>query len=491
MGRQRVQCCFRLLHPRLGIHRRHHRPGQGLRPGAAVYTVASIGSIFAANIYLLDIARALAGLGGAAIFACGSAILSTVFSGPARAKAFALFGTVAGIGLSAGPSIAGVLLQSAGWRWVFVLHAVALGVVLSLVPTIARHAKETRREGARFDLLGSLIFIAAMFLLTCGIVQGSQWGWAGTGVLGLFAGSIAALILFAYVERRREQPMLDLTLLSNRRFLALCLVPIAGSFGFVTMLTYLPSYLTAAGGYGTGTAGLIMILLTVPMLICPLLAAKLVSRGVPAMRIIYISIACLVVGDLGLLLYTPTSPSPSSLCPCSSPAQAWPLPPDSSTVRPSKWWHPNRPAWLQASSTPSAWAAKPSRSLSTPHSWPPPSPPKSTTASTLSRTAGTPTLSPAISPSATSAARPPRYPLPSGPTSLTSSSTPTTPPSTKSCGSWPPSASPSWPSSPRCCAARPVVRHESPTLARRDSAHGAHLQPMAKTLQLNPDGAPG
>ncbi|MEU3056092.1 MFS transporter [Streptomyces griseus] len=273
--------------------------------GAAVYTVASIGSVFAANIYLLDIARALAGLGGAAIFACGSAILSTVFSGPARAKAFALFGTVAGIGISAGPSIAGVLVQHAGWRWVFVLHAVALAVVLAIVPVIARHTEETRREGARIDVLGSFVFIVAMFLLTCGIVQGSQWGWGSLGVLGLFAGSIAALVVFAVVERRREHPMLDLALLANRPFLALCLVPIAGSFGFVTMLTYLPSYLTAAGGYGTGAAGLIMVLLTVPMLVCPLLAARLVSRGVSAMRIIYVSIVCLVVGDLGLLLFGP------------------------------------------------------------------------------------------------------------------------------------------------------------------------------------------
>ncbi|MEU6106016.1 MFS transporter [Streptomyces flaveolus] len=273
--------------------------------GAAVYTVASIGSVFAANIYLLDIARALAGLGGAAIFACGSAILSTVFSGPARAKAFALFGTVAGIGISAGPSIAGALVQSAGWRWVFVLHAVALAVVLALVPVISRNVQEERREGARIDVPGSLVFVVAMFLLTCGIVQGSQWGWGSVGVLGLFAGSIASLVVFTAVEKRREQPMLDLALLANRRFLALCLVPIAGSFGFVTMLTYLPSYLTAAGGHGTGTAGLIMILLTAPMLICPLLAAKLVSRGVPAMRIIYVSIVCLVVGDLGLLLFTP------------------------------------------------------------------------------------------------------------------------------------------------------------------------------------------
>ncbi len=85
--------------------------------GAAVYAVASLASALASDVLLLDAARALAGIGGAAIFSCGSAILSTVYEGPARAKAFALFGTVAGVGIAVGPSLSGALLQTVSWRW--------------------------------------------------------------------------------------------------------------------------------------------------------------------------------------------------------------------------------------------------------------------------------------------------------------------------------------------------------------------------------------
>ncbi|MFD9070021.1 MFS transporter [Streptomyces lasiicapitis] len=273
--------------------------------GAAVYAVASLASALASGVLLLDAARALAGIGGAAIFSCGAAILSTVYEGPARAKAFALFGTVAGVGIAVGPSLSGVLLQTVSWRWVFALHAVALAVVLLAVPVIARTVPPTPRTGARIDVPGSAVFVVAMVLLTTAIVQGSQWGWGSAGVLGLFAGAVVALAVFGSVEKRRAHPLLDLGLLRNRRFLALCLVPVAGSFGFVTMLTYLPTYLTEVTGRGTGAAGLIMVLLTAPMLVLPLLAAKLVARGVSALTIIYVSLAALVVGDVALTVFGP------------------------------------------------------------------------------------------------------------------------------------------------------------------------------------------
>jgi hypothetical protein len=170
---------------------------------------------------------------------------------------------------------------------------------------MARNTVEPQRQGARVDIVGSGLFILAMLLLTVGITQGSQWGWASPGVLVLFAGAIAALAAFTATEKHRTHPMLDLSVLTNRRFVALCLVPVAGSFGFVTMLTYLPSYLTAAGGYTGGTAGLIMILLTAPMLVLPLLAAKLVSRGISALGIISVSLVCLIVGDAALTLFHP------------------------------------------------------------------------------------------------------------------------------------------------------------------------------------------
>ncbi|WP_081706392.1 MFS transporter [Nocardia sp. CNY236] len=273
--------------------------------GAVIYALASLASATVSEVIWLDVARALAGIGGAAIFSCGAAIISTVYDGPARAKAFALFGTCAGIGVAIGPSLAGVLVQSVGWRSVFALHAIALFLVLLAVPAMAKAMPAGGRSDARFDVAGSALFVIAMVLLTTAIVQGSQWSWGSVGVLGLFAGAAIVLTIFTVVENRRTHPMLDLSVLRNRRFVGLCLVPVAASFGFVTMLTYLPSYLTAVTGRDAGAAGLMMVLLTAPVLICPMLAAKLVNGGVPALSLIYASLACLLVGDIALTLFDP------------------------------------------------------------------------------------------------------------------------------------------------------------------------------------------
>ncbi|MEB8343078.1 MFS transporter [Streptomyces endophyticus] len=273
--------------------------------GAALFAVASAVSALAPGALVLDVARALAGVGGAAIFSAGAAILSTAYEGPARARAFALFGTVAGVGISLGPTLAGQLVATAGWRWVFALHAAALAVALLAVPLIARSVPTSVRGSARVDVVGGLLFVATMVLLTTGIVQASQWGWGSAGVLALFVAAVVALCVFVGVERRSAHPVLDLGLLRERRFVGLALVPVAASFGFVTMLTYLPSYLTAVTGRDGSAAGWLMLLLTVPVLVSPVLAAKLVERGVSATVLILVSLGCLVVGDLGLLLFSP------------------------------------------------------------------------------------------------------------------------------------------------------------------------------------------
>ncbi|WP_371795076.1 MFS transporter [Streptomyces sp. NBC_01718] len=185
--------------------------------GAAIYAAASFASAFATDVLWLDAARALAGIGGAAIFSCGAAIVSTIFEGPARAKAFAYFGTVAGVGVALGPSLSGALVQTLGWRWVFAVHAIALVVVLIAVPAISKAMPATGSTGTRIDFAGSALFVVAMVLLTTAIVQGSQWGWGSVGVVALFAGAIVVLAVFAFVENRREHPMFDLGVLRKTR----------------------------------------------------------------------------------------------------------------------------------------------------------------------------------------------------------------------------------------------------------------------------------
>lgn len=169
--------------------------------GAALYLVASVISAVAGNIYLIDAGRALAGIGGAAIFAAGGAILSTIFTGTQRARAFGLFGAVAGIGVALGPSLSGVIVEGLGWRWIFGLHVIVLAVALLGSPAVFRAVGGVRRQ-ASVDFAGAGLFILAMLALMIGIVQGGEWGWTSTAVLGSFAAFVVLLAVFTAVQRR-------------------------------------------------------------------------------------------------------------------------------------------------------------------------------------------------------------------------------------------------------------------------------------------------
>ncbi|MFD4367539.1 MFS transporter [Rhodococcus sp. NPDC058521] len=220
-----------------------HRRTFGIGTGLVV--AGSIGSVVAPNLLTLDIARVIAGVGAAAILTGATALLSNAYEGSRRTKAFALFGTVNGLGLALGPTISGILISLIDWRGVFVVHAVILaaaGIGTRLLPTAQ----------------------------------------PSTGDRG---------------------PILDLGLLRNREFLAMCLVPVAGSIGFVTLLTYLPSALSGITDLSAGTSGLLMLAMTIPVFVAPVAIGTLVTRF-PALtigKVIYLSLAALILGNAGIL----------------------------------------------------------------------------------------------------------------------------------------------------------------------------------------------
>ncbi|EGN2451156.1 MFS transporter, partial [Salmonella enterica] len=275
--------------------------------GAGLYFLASVLSWSAGNIYVLDAARALAGIGGAAIFSCGSAILIQTFSGALRTRAFALFGTTAGLGITFGPTISGWLLSVAGWRDIFVVHAAALFIVLVLALTIPSTVKKVEKPS--LDIVGIVLFIAALFLLMTGITQGAELGWSDNFTLSLLGSGLVLLLCFVAVEKRSSHPMVNFALLGNYYFLSMILIPVVASFCFVTLLTWFPTWLIAMKNLSPLESGLVMLALTSPVLVLPIVAGKMVTRGVSANLLLMISLVLFVGGLLLLWIFNQGSMS--------------------------------------------------------------------------------------------------------------------------------------------------------------------------------------
>lgn len=277
------------------------------RLGAVVYATGSVAAAFAPNILMLDAARTLTGIGAAGVMAGGGAILATTFTGAARTKAFAAMGSMAGVGLAVGPTAAGWLVGSLGWRAMFGLFGTA-GLVLFLGAWALTESRAAAKP--RVDRAGMATFISGLALAMFAITQGAQAGWGSARVLGPGVAGLLLLGLFVAVERRvarrGERPLLDLSLIANRRFSGWLLAAMAGGVAFGGMLANLPTYLQGVNGLSSGEAGLVMLMPTLPILVLPAVGGRLVTKGVvPPRALVAFALLLMAAGNAWLTVLHP------------------------------------------------------------------------------------------------------------------------------------------------------------------------------------------
>ena len=260
--------------------------------GTLLFSVCSLVSALSNGVVLLDLARALAGVGAAAMLTSGSAMLAHVFEGPARAKAFGVFGTAVGAGMAFGPFIAGSLSTTFGWRAVFLVPAITGAVVLVL----AVFLPESRDpQATRTDWAGTVTFSGSLAALIAALIEGAQLGWASPFNIVAYLVFAALLVAFVVVEQRQERPMFDLSLFRQPQFVSLSVGVVALVLAFTPLLVYLPSYLTAVNSETTMHAGIDMLMLTVPTVFFPLIAGYLL-RWIPIRHMVTASVALTGIG---------------------------------------------------------------------------------------------------------------------------------------------------------------------------------------------------
>ncbi|WP_176054860.1 MFS transporter [Paraburkholderia caribensis] len=249
--------------------------------GLGGFILTSFAMGFAPSTLWLDVLRAIQGVAAAASLSSGAASLAQEFDGHARTRAFSMLGTSFGIGLAFGPLMAGVLIEHFGWRSIFFIIS-AIGV-LAFVFGIPR-MRETRDPGATgLDYPGTITFTAMLALFTFGVIQAPESGWGSTLVVTLLVLSAFMLGTFIVVENRVKRPMLELSLFRYPRFVGVQILPVGTCYCYIVLVVMLPLRFIGAEGMSEIEAGLLMIALSLPMLIVPLLVASFtrwISAGV-------------------------------------------------------------------------------------------------------------------------------------------------------------------------------------------------------------------
>jgi EmrB/QacA subfamily drug resistance transporter len=198
-------------------------------------------------------ARVLQAAAGAVLVPTSLALVLPEFPAEKRATAVALWSATGAVAAALGPSLGGMLVDWAGWRWVFFLN-VPIGLA-ALVPArrLLREARDP--AGVVPDLLGTVLMVAGVGALALGIVKGQEWGWDSARVLGSLGA--AAVLLPAVLLRSASHrgPVIELSLFRARSFAVANAGMFAFSTAFYALLLCNVLFLTQVWGYSILTAG--------------------------------------------------------------------------------------------------------------------------------------------------------------------------------------------------------------------------------------------
>lgn len=243
----------------------------------ALFTLSSMAAGLSPSIYWLIIFRVIQGIGGGAFLPLATGIVSDAF-GDRRAPAIGLFGSIFPIGGILGPNIGGFIIDHFSWRWIFFVN-IPIGVILLLFGAMVLAKSDAPFSNRRLDATGAGLFIGGVLAILYAMTT-----WAnnpeGVGIMTwvLFATGGVLLAIFTWHENRTQQPMIELTLLRWRPFLAANIYNFvfgAVIFGF---FSFIPYYATVAYGMTAGESGLILTPRSLAMVIVSAVTSLYIIR---------------------------------------------------------------------------------------------------------------------------------------------------------------------------------------------------------------------
>lgn len=270
--------------------------------GAVVFAAASMLAAFSTSANMLIAARAALGVAGATLMPSTLALISNLFPNPRqRALGIGIWATMWGIGYALGPVVGGLLLT---WFWWGAAFLIAVPVVILLLLFAPWLLPEYRAPDAgRLDLPSVLLSLAAMLSLVYGIKQIAKSSITLDVVVSILVG-----VVFAWVFIKRQQrladPLLDLSLFSNRAFSVALIVLLFGLVAVGGTMLLVAQYLQLVLGYSPASAGLWMGLAALAMIVGGT-GAPLVARVIRPGFVVAGSLALSVVGYLLLTQLAP------------------------------------------------------------------------------------------------------------------------------------------------------------------------------------------
>lgn len=268
--------------------------------GVSIFLIGSLLCATSGQMWQFILFRGIQGLGAGALFPVSLAIIGDIFAPSERGKYQGFFGAMFGISSLIGPAIGGILTDTVGWHWIFLVN-LPLGLVVLVV--IWRTLPTRIETGVQrtIDYLGAAVFIAALVPILIGLTNKQFGEWSDPDVGGLVAVGLALAAVFLWVESRAKEPILPLHLFRIRAFTASVFAMFFAAIGFFAAVVGMPRWYQVVQGSSATESGYQILPLLGGLIVSAILSGQIVARTGRYKPIIFVALLFLA---LGLFLLT-------------------------------------------------------------------------------------------------------------------------------------------------------------------------------------------
>jgi MFS transporter, DHA2 family, methylenomycin A resistance protein len=274
--------------------------------GVVVFTLASLGCVVAGDVITLTVCRLVEGCGAALLVPGSLALLQQVYVTPAaRARAFGLWGAIAGVAATAGPLVGGLLTNSVGWRWVFVIN-LPFGL-LCLALTMATVGPSPRHRARIIDWLGQAAVVVTVAGFIAALNEVGRQGIRGPAVIGGVLVTAVAGAFLVLRERFGSDPPLPRAMVASRPLTGGTVIGFLFNFGFYGMIFAASVYFQQHEHLSAAYTGLALLPAVAVTMVASALSGRLAGRFAHR-RLMLIG---LLTACVGLALWAVAGDSPS------------------------------------------------------------------------------------------------------------------------------------------------------------------------------------
>lgn len=183
--------------------------------GFLIFTVGSLMCGLSPNLGFLILSRCIQAVGAGATMANSQGIITQVFPAGERGRALGISGTAVALGTMVGPALGGIIIQFFRWHYIFLIN-VPIGIFAIIAS--AKLLPLSTKKAESLDIVGAILFAFSIVLLFYGLINGQETGYSNLIIILCFIFAIIFFILFIGFERKKENPLLDLSIFSNSLF---------------------------------------------------------------------------------------------------------------------------------------------------------------------------------------------------------------------------------------------------------------------------------